>query len=143
MITMHTWEDLMQNFKRREIYVFFLGIVLLDLYPMGVYNRYVKRRCEMHQCEVRHKKRTADEQKKLVTRLKRIEGQVRGIQKMVEDDLYCPDILVQVSAVTSALNSFNKELLACHIRGCVATDIRQGKDESIDELVTVLQKLMK
>jgi len=97
----------------------------------------------MHQCEVKHKKRTADEQKKLVTRLKRIEGQVRGIQKMVEDDLYCPDILVQVSAVTSALNSFNKELLACHIRGCVANDIRQGKDESIDELVTVLQKLMK
>lgn len=97
----------------------------------------------MHQCEVRHKKRTADEQKKLVTRLKRIEGQVRGIQKMVEDDLYCPDILVQVSAVTSALNSFNKELLACHIRGCVAKDIRQGKDESIDELVTVLQKVMK
>lgn len=140
---MHTWEDLMRNFKRREIYVFFLGIESLDLYPMGVYNRYVKRRCEMHQCEVKHKKRTADEQKKLVTRLKRIEGQVRGIQKMVEDDLYCPDILVQVSAVTSALNSFNKELLACHIRGCVATDIRQGKDESIDELVTVLQKLMK
>ena len=97
----------------------------------------------MHQCEVKHKKRTADEQKKLVTRLKRIEGQVCGIQKMVEDDLYCPDILVQVSAVTSALNSFNKELLACHIRGCVATDIRRGKDESIDELVTVLQKLMK
>ena len=97
----------------------------------------------MHQCEVRHKKRTADEQKKLVTRLKRIEGQVRGIQKMVEDDLYCPDILVQVSAITSALNRFNKELLACHVRGCVATDIRQGKDESIDELVTVLQKLMK
>ena len=140
---MHTWEDLMQNSKRREIYVFFLEIILLDLYPMGVYNKYVKRRCEMHQCEVKHKKRTADEQKKLVTRLKRIEGQVRGIQKMVEDDLYCPDILVQVSAVTSALNSFNKELLACHIRGCVATDIRQGKDESIDELVTVLQKLMK
>ena len=140
---MHTWEDLMQNSKRREIYVFFLEIILLDLYPMGVYNKYVKRRCEMHQCEVKHKKRTADEQKKLVTRLKRIEGQVRGIQKMVEDDLYCPDILVQVSAITSALNSFNKELLACHIRGCVATDIRQGKDESIDELVTVLQKLMK
>ena len=140
---MHTWEDLMQNSKRREIYVFFLEIILLDLYPTGVYNGYVKRRCEMHQCEVKHKKRTADEQKKLVTRLKRIEGQVRGIQKMVEDDLYCPDILVQVSAITSALNSFNKELLACHIRGCVATDVRQGKDESIDELVTVLQKLMK
>ena len=140
---MHIWEDLMRNSKRREICVFFLGIVSLDLYPIGVYNRDVKRRCTMHQCEVRHKKRTADEQKKLVTRLKRIEGQVRGIQKMVEDDLYCPDILVQVSAVTSALNSFNKELLACHIRDCVATDIRQGKDESIDEFVTVLQKLMK
>ena len=97
----------------------------------------------MHQCEVRHKKRTADEQRKLVTRLKRIEGQVRGIQKMVEDDLYCPDILVQVSAVTSALNSFNRELLACYIRDCVSMDIRHGKDESIDELVTVLQKLMK
>ena len=97
----------------------------------------------MHQCEVRHKKRTADEQKKLITRLKRIEGQVRGIQKMVQDDLYCPDILVQVSAITSALNSFNKELLACHIRGCVAVDIREGRDDSIDELVTVLQKLMK
>ena len=140
---MPIWEDSMRNFKRREIYVFFLGIISVDICPVGVYNRYVKRRCEMHQCEVKHKKRTADEQKKLVTRLKRIEGQVRGIQKMVEDDLYCPDILVQVSAITSALNSFNKELLACHIRGCVATDIRQGKDESIDELVTVLQKLMK
>lgn len=143
MITMPIWEDSMRNFKRREIYVFFLEIISVDIYPAGVYNGYVKRRCEMHQCEVKHKKRTADEQKKLVTRLKRIEGQVRGIQKMVEDDLYCPDILVQVSAITSALNSFNKELLACHIRGCVATDIRQGKDESIDELVTVLQKLMK
>ena len=97
----------------------------------------------MHQCEVKHKKRTADEQKKLMTRLKRIEGQVRGIQKMVEDTLYCPDILVQVSAVTSALNSFNKELLACHNQSTPPTDIRQGKDESIDELVTVLQKLMK
>ena len=140
---MPIWEDSMRNFKRREIYVFFLGIISVDIYPAGVYNKCVKRRCEMHQCEVKHKKRTADEQKKLMTRLKRIEGQVRGIQKMVEDDLYCPDILVQVSAITSALNSFNKELLACHIRGCVATDIRQGKDESIDELVTVLQKLMK
>ena len=62
---------------------------------------------------------------------------------MVEEESYCPDILMQVLAVSNALNSFNKELLACHIRGCVATDIRQGKDESIDELVTVLQKLMK
>lgn len=94
-------------------------------------------------CEVRHKKRSAEEQKALLTRLRRIEGQVRGIEKMVENDVYCPDILIQVSAVTSALNSFNKELLAAHIRSCVAEDIREGNDESIDELVTVLQKLMK
>ena len=75
--------------------------------------------------------------------LSRIEGQVRGIKKMVENDTYCTDILVQVSAVNAALNSFNKVLLANHIRTCVAEDIREGKDETIDELVKVLQKLMK
>ena len=68
---------------------------------------------------------------------------MRGIRKMVESDCYCPDILVQVSAVNAALNSFNKVLLANHIRTCVAEDIREGKDETIDELVTVLQKLMR
>ena len=68
---------------------------------------------------------------------------MRGIRKMVESDCYCPDILVQVSAVNAALNSFNKVLLANHIRTCVADDIREGKDETIDELVTVLQKLMR
>ncbi len=94
-------------------------------------------------CATRHKKRTEEDKKKLVTRLKKAEGQIRGIEKMVEEDLYCPDILIQVSAVTSALNSFNKELLACHIRSCVAEDIREGNDEVIDELVNVLQKLMK
>ena len=94
-------------------------------------------------CGTRHKERTAEEQKKLLVRLKKAEGQIRGIEKMVEENIYCPDILVQVSAVTSALNSFNKELLACHIRGCVAEDIREGRDETIDELVSVLQKLMK
>ena len=94
-------------------------------------------------CEGRHKKRTPEEQKALITRLKKAEGQIRGIEKMVENDAYCPDILIQVSAVTSALNSFNKELLACHIRSCVSEDIKAGKDETIDELVHVLQKLMK
>ncbi len=94
-------------------------------------------------CGERHKKRTEKEQKALLTRLKKAEGQIRGIQKMVENDAYCPDILIQVSAVTSALNSFNKELLGCHIRSCVAEDIRAGKDEVIDELVKVLQKLMR
>ena len=94
-------------------------------------------------CSGRKKKRTPEEQKALLTRLRKAEGQIRGIQKMVEQDAYCPDILIQVSAVTSALNSFNKELLASHVRTCVANDIRQGNDETIDELVDVLKKLMK
>ena len=79
----------------------------------------------------------------MLNRLNRIEGQVRGIKKMVENDVYCPDILIQVSAVNAALNSFNKVLLAEHIRTCVAEDIKEGKDETIDELVLVLQTLMK
>ncbi|MBR4446762.1 MAG: metal-sensing transcriptional repressor [Solobacterium sp.] len=94
-------------------------------------------------CEMRHKKRTEEEKKDLLLRLRKVEGQIRGIEKMVENDLYCPDILIQVSAATSALNSFNKQLLAAHIRGCVAEDIREGNDGTIDELVTVLQKLMR
>jgi len=99
-----------------------------------------ERKCD---CAVRHKVRNEEEKKALMTRLKKIEGQIRGLQKMVEDDRYCPDILTQASAVTSAMNSFNKVLLARHIRGCVAPDIRDGKDETIDELCEVLQKLMK
>ncbi len=94
-------------------------------------------------CGPRHKERSEEERKALLTRLRRVEGQIRGIEKMVEADAYCPDILVQVSAATSALNSFNKTLLACHIRGCVAEDIREGNDETIDELCRVLQKLMR
>ncbi|MBP3891603.1 MAG: metal-sensing transcriptional repressor [Solobacterium sp.] len=93
--------------------------------------------------EERHKVRTHEEQKDLITRLNKIEGQIRGIHKMVEDNIYCPDILIQVSAVTSALNSFNKVLLASHIKGCVTEDIKAGQEEAVDELVTVLQKLMK
>ena len=98
-------------------------------------------KCE--KCDVRHKDRTEEEKKKLVNRLKKAEGQIRGIQKMVEEDSYCPDILIQVSAVTNALNSFNKELLACHIKSCVKEDIKAGNDETINELVEVLQKVMK
>lgn len=94
------------------------------------------------QCE-RKKERSEKEYKDLVNRLSRIEGQVRGIKKMVENDTYCTDILIQVSAVSSALNSFNKVLLANHIKTCVADDIREGKEESVDELVKMLQKLMK
>ena len=79
----------------------------------------------------------------LVNRLNRIEGQIRGIRSMVESSAYCTDILTQVSAVTAALNAFNKELLASHIKTCVAEDIRSGKDETVDELVATLQKLMR
>ena len=89
------------------------------------------------------KHRSDEEQKRLTNRLNRIEGQVRGLKDMLQRDAYCPDILIQVSAVSAALNSFSKELLAAHIRTCVADGIRQGNDGVIDELVTTLQKLMK
>lgn len=91
----------------------------------------------------RIKKRDDKEYKSLINRLSRIEGQIRGIKGMVEKDAYCTDILVQVSAVNAALNAFNRELLSNHIRTCVAEDIRNGKDEVIDDLVNTLQKLMK
>lgn len=94
-------------------------------------------------CSDKHTDRTDETRKLLLTRLKRIEGQVRGLQGMVEKNAYCPDILVQVSAVTSALNSFSKELLSNHIRGCVKRDIINGDDDTIDELCLLLQKLMK
>ena len=90
-----------------------------------------------------NKTKERTEYKDLINRLNRIEGQVRGIKKMVENGTYCTDILIQVSAVNAALNSFNKVLLGNHIRTCVAEDIRQGKEETIEELVTTLQKLMR
>lgn len=95
------------------------------------------------ECSSKTKERSDKEYRDLINRLSRIEGQVRGIRKMVENDAYCTDVLIQVSAVNAALNSFNKVLLANHIRTCVADDIRAGREETIDELVTTLQKLMK
>ena len=94
-------------------------------------------------CSQRKKERSPEEYKRLIHRLNRIEGQIRGIRGMVENDAYCPDILVQVAAANAALNAFTKELLANHIKTCVADDIRAGNDEVIDELVTTLQKLMR
>lgn len=94
-------------------------------------------------CIHKTKERSEKERRDLINRLSRIEGQVRGIKKMVENDAYCTDVLIQVSAVNAALNSFNKVLLSNHIRTCVAEDIREGKEETIDELVTTLQKLMR
>ena len=93
--------------------------------------------------EPAEKDRTPEEYRALANRLSRIEGQVRGIRTMLDKDVYCTDILVQVAAVNAALNGFSKELLGQHIRTCVAQDIRDGKDQVIDELVTTLQKLMK
>ena len=94
-------------------------------------------------CCQRTKKRPDAEYTRLIHRLNRIEGQIRGVRGMVEKSAYCTDILIQTAAVSAALNAFNKELLAEHIRTCVAQDIRDGRDETVDELVAVLQKLMK
>lgn len=133
-----------------RVVIFFKTI---DKYPAGVYTEntpegYLKgvikteaKKC-CH-CSQRKKERTPEEYKKLLNRLNRIEGQIRGIKGMLESGAYCPDILVQAAAVNAALNAFNKELLADHIRTCVADDIRNGKDETIDELVVTMQKLMK
>lgn len=94
-------------------------------------------------CSGKKKDRSEKEYKDLVNRLSRIEGQIRGIKRMLDEDCYCPDIMIQVSAANAALNSFNKVLLANHIRTCVADDIRNGNDNVIDELVTTLGKLMR
>ena len=91
----------------------------------------------------KHTDRSEEERKKLINRLNRIEGQIRGIRAMVERDAYCPDILIQSAAVNAAVNSFNKDLIASHIKTCVVRDMRDGNEEVIAELVETLQKLMK
>ena len=99
--------------------------------------------CQENIGSEKHTLRTEDERRKLLNRLNRIEGQIRGLKGMLEKDAYCTDILTQSSAVSAAMNSFNKELLASHVRNCVARDIREGRDEVVDELVCTLQKLMR
>ncbi len=96
-------------------------------------------------CAAEEKKtlRTEEEKRALINRLSRIEGQIRGIRGMLERDAYCNDILTQSAAVNAAVNAFNRELIARHLRGCVARDLKAGEDEVIDELVATLQKLMK
>lgn len=94
-------------------------------------------------CQGLHKVRTEKEMRGLLNRLSRIEGQVRGIRRMVEEDAYCIDILNQVSAANSALNSFSKVILSEHIRSCVAEDVREGSSDKLDELIRTLPKLMK
>ncbi len=97
----------------------------------------------MSDCCAKKKLRSEAEYKTLLNRLNRIEGQVRGVKKMLDNDAYCTDILTQISAIQAALNAFNKELLSSHIHTCVAENIKKGNDEVIDELVVALQKLMK
>lgn len=94
-------------------------------------------------CQNRTKHRDDEEQKALMNRLNRIEGQIRGIKGMLEKDAYCTDIITQVAAANAALNAFNKELLATHIKTCVTDDIKAGKTDTVDDLVATLQKLMK
>lgn len=91
----------------------------------------------------RTKERSEEEYKRLVNRLSRIEGQIRGIKGMLEKSAYCPDILTQVAAVNAALNAFGRELLSSHIRTCVVEDVRAGKEDTVDELLVTLQKFMK
>ena len=106
---------------------------------MGVFGGW---EMEEKSCHI-YKERTEKETKDLVNRLSRVEGQIRGIKDMVIEDRYCVDILTQVSAVQSALNSFNKVLLSNHIKTCVVEDIKNGEEEVVDELCRTIQKLMK
>lgn len=100
-------------------------------------------KCSANGDNVKYKQRESAEKKALLTRLSRIEGQVRGVRAMVEDDRYCVDIVTQVSAIQAALNGFNKELLARHIKTCVSEDIKEGNEQAVDELCELLKKLMK
>lgn len=93
-------------------------------------------------CE-KHKERSDDEKRSLINRLSRIEGQIRGLKGMVENDAYCPDILTQAAAVNSAINAFNRALLCEHIRTCVTEDIREGRDETVEELMALVKRLVR
>lgn len=126
-------EDLMQDNRQKEEQAV-CGEIL---------EQTAERQAGNCRCSHKTKERTDKEYKDLMNRLKRIEGQVRGIQGMLEKDAYCTDVLMQVAAVGAALNSFSKALLANHVRTCVAENIRAGNDEIIDELVILLQKLMR
>ena len=98
---------------------------------------------ECCECCKKTKERSESEYKSLMNRLNRIEGQVRGLKRMLDENAYCTDILTQAAAVSSAVNAFSKELLGNHIKSCVADNIRKGNDDIIDELLDPLRKMMK
>ena len=124
---------------KKELAIYPYGVYTVTVIKKGVHTMEEKKECCCH----KKKERTEKEYKDLLNRLSRIEGQVRGIKRMVEEDAYCTDILVQVAAVNAALNSFNRVLLTNHLHTCVAENVRAGNDEVLDELAGVLQKLMK
>lgn len=99
----------------------------------------MEQKCQCH----KKKERSEEEYKKLMNRLNRIEGQIRGLKRMLENDAYCPDILIQAAAASAALNAFNRELLSNHIHTCVVNDIKEGKEETVDELVDTIYKMMR
>ena len=99
----------------------------------------MEKQCHCHETKIRDEA----EVKKLLNRLNRIEGQIRGLKKMGENDAYCPDILIQAAAAGAALNAFNKELLSAHIHTCVVTDIKEGREDTVDELVDTIQRMMR
>ena len=99
----------------------------------------MEKQCHCHETKIRDEA----EVKKLLNRLNRIEGQIRGLKKMVENDAYCPDILIQAAAAGAGLNAFNKELLSAHIHTCVVTDIKEGREDTVDELVDTIQRMMR
>lgn len=125
-------------------------ILQLQIPPVGIFMTWRIQEMEKETlntdvccCSGKMKMRDEEAKKALISRLNRIEGQIRGIRGMVEKDAYCIDIITQASAAGSALNSFSKELLGDHIKSCVAEDVRNGNNEKLDELVKTLQKLMK
>ena len=131
---------------------------MLDIYPLGVYNADttamkgesgMEEKCccghtamETEDC-CRTKARSEEEYKRLVNRLSRIEGQIRGIKGMLDKNAYCPDILAQAAAASAALNAFSRELLSSHIRTCVVEDVRAGREDTVEELLNTMQKFMK
>ena len=97
---------------------------------------------EQTSCCAEHTVRDEDQKRRLANRLSRIEGQIRGLRKMIDEDAYCNDVLMQSAAALSALKSFNRELLRSHMEHCVIRDIRAGKDQVVDELMETLERLM-
>ena len=93
-------------------------------------------------CCARHTVRGEEQKRRLANRLSRIEGQIRGLRKMIDEDAYCNDVLMQSAAALSALKSFNRELLRSHMEHCVVRDIRDGRDQVVDELMETLERLM-